>query len=149
MPRWRSNSSALPAPRGRRASTPSCRSGRPSSARTRRSDAATGQDIDMQTIGELLERNERFYPHKEALVFEDRRHTYRTLLSRVKQLADGLHRIGLRRQDRVAILAMNCMEYLELLSAGDWAGFIVSTLNFRLAVPELEWIARDSAPRVL
>jgi acyl-CoA synthetase (AMP-forming)/AMP-acid ligase II len=103
----------------------------------------------MQTIGELLQRNARFYPDKEALVFEDRRHTYRTLLARVKRLADGLHRIGLRRQDRVAILAMNCVEYMELLSAGDWAGFIVATLNFRLAAPELEWIARDAAPRVL
>jgi acyl-CoA synthetase (AMP-forming)/AMP-acid ligase II len=103
----------------------------------------------MHTIGELLERNARFYPHKEALVFEARRHTYRTLLDRVKRLADGLHRIGLRRQDRVAILAANCVEYMELLAAGDWAGFIVATLNFRLAAPELEWIANDASPRVL
>ena len=103
----------------------------------------------MLTIGELLERNERFYPDKEALVFEGRRHTYRTLLARVKRLADGLHQIGLRRQDRVAILAMNCVEYMELLGAGDWAGFIVATLNFRLATPELEWIAKDAAPRIL
>ena len=88
----------------------------------------------MHTIGELLERNARFYPHKEALVFEARRHTYRTLLDRVKRLADGLHRVGLRRQDRVAILAANCVEYMELLAAGDWAGFIVATLNFRLSV---------------
>jgi acyl-CoA synthetase (AMP-forming)/AMP-acid ligase II len=103
----------------------------------------------MLTIGELLERNARFYPHKEALVFEAQRHTYRTLLDRVKRLADGLHRIGLRRQDRVAILAANCVEYMELLAAGDWAGFIVATLNFRLAAPELEWIAKDATPRML
>ena len=103
----------------------------------------------MLTIGELLERNERFYPDKEALVCEGRRHTYRTLLDRVKRLADGLHQIGLRRQDRVAILAMNCVEYMELLGAGDCAGFIVATLNFRLAAPELEWIAKDAAPRIL
>ena len=103
----------------------------------------------MLTIGELLERNERFYPDREALVFEGRRHTYRTLLARVKRLADGLHQLGLHRQDRVAILAVNCVEYMELLGAGDWAGFIVATLNFRLATPELEWIATDAAPRIL
>ena len=103
----------------------------------------------MRTIGELLERNAKFYPNKEALVFEDRRYTYRQLVERTKRVADGLHRLGLRRQDRVAILAMNCTEYIELLCAGDWAGYIVATLNFRLAVPEIEWMLRDSTPRVL
>jgi acyl-CoA synthetase (AMP-forming)/AMP-acid ligase II len=103
----------------------------------------------MRTIGELLERNARFYPDKDALVFEDRRHSYRQLVDRARRLADGLHRLGLRRQDRVAILSMNCIEYIELLCAGDWAGYIVATLNFRLAVPEIEWIARDAAPRIL
>src|SRR3954470_17201693 len=103
----------------------------------------------MDTIGEVLERNERFHPHREALVFEDRRHTYRSLLDRIRRLADGLHRLGLQRQERVSILAMNCMEYMELLGAGDWAGYIVSTLNFRLAPSELEWILGDVAPRIL
>ena len=103
----------------------------------------------MNTIGELLERNARFYPGKEALVFEDKRYTYRQLVERAKRVADGLHRLGLRRQDRVAILAMNCAEYVELLCAGDWAGYIVATVNFRLAVPEIEWMLRDSTPRVL
>ena len=103
----------------------------------------------MQTIGELLERNARFYPHKEALVFEGHRRSYRELADRTRRLADGLHRLGLRRQDRVAILAMNCIEYMELLCAGDWAGFIVTTLNFRLAAPEIEWVLGDATPRVL
>ena len=69
----------------------------------------------MQTIGELLERNARCYPDKEALVFEDQRRTYRQLVDRTRRLADGLYRVGLRRQDRVAILATNCIEYMELL----------------------------------
>ncbi|WP_022979118.1 AMP-binding protein [Ideonella sp. B508-1] len=103
----------------------------------------------MQTIGELLERNERFYPNKEAVVFESRRHTYRSLLGRVRRLADGLHKLGMIRQDRCAILAMNCMEYMELLGAGDWAGYIVTTLNFRLAEPEIQWILGDVKPKVL
>jgi len=103
----------------------------------------------MNTIGELLERNARFYPNREALVFEDKRYTYRQLVERARRVADGLHRLGLRRQDRVAILAMNCAEYIELLCAGDCAGYIVATVNFRLAVPEIEWMLRDSTPRIL
>ena len=103
----------------------------------------------MRTIGELLERNARFYPNKEALVCGGRRLSWRELVDRARRLADGLHQLGLQRQDRVAILAMNCPEYMELLSAGDWAGYIVTTVNFRLAPPEIEWLLGDSTPRVL
>jgi acyl-CoA synthetase (AMP-forming)/AMP-acid ligase II len=103
----------------------------------------------MRTIGELIERNEKMYPDREALVCGDRRITYGELASRARRLADGLHRLGMRRQDRVAILAMNCPEYMELFAAGDWAGYIVATVNFRLAAPEIEWLVNDSSPRVL
>lgn len=103
----------------------------------------------MRTIGELIERNAAFYPHKEALVCGGRRLNWCELARRARQLADGLHRLGLQRQDRVAILAMNCPEYMELLAAGDWAGYIVATVNFRLAAPEVEWLLRDCTPRIL
>jgi acyl-CoA synthetase (AMP-forming)/AMP-acid ligase II len=103
----------------------------------------------MRTIGELLERNAKFYPNKEALICGGRRLTWRALVDRARRLADGLHQLGLARQDRVAILSMNCPEYMELLSAGDWAGYIVTTVNFRLAPPEIEWLLGDCAPRIL
>jgi len=103
----------------------------------------------MRTIGELLERNAKFYPRKVALVCGGRRLTWGELGQRARRLADGLHRLGLQRQDRVAILAMNCPEYMELLSAGDWAGYIVATVNFRLAAPEMEWLLGDCTPRIL
>ncbi len=103
----------------------------------------------MDTVGKLLERNARFYPHREALVCGSRRHTYRSFYAAVNKLADGLHRLGVRRQDRVAILSMNNAEFVELLAAGDVAGYIVAPLNFRFAAPEVEWVLGDSSPRVL
>jgi acyl-CoA synthetase (AMP-forming)/AMP-acid ligase II len=103
----------------------------------------------MRTIGELIERNERLYPNREALVCGDRRLTYGQWADRARRLADGLHQLGLRRQDRVGILSMNNPEYMELFAAGDWAGYIVATVNFRLAAPEIEWLINDSSPRVL
>lgn len=44
---------------------------------------------------------------------------------------------------------MNNAEYIELLAAGDWAGYIVATVNFRLAAAEVEWLLGDATPRVL
>jgi len=57
--------------------------------------------------------------------------------------------MGVKRQDRVSILAMNCAEYLEVMHARYIAGFIAATVNFRLAVPEFKFILGDSAPTVL
>jgi acyl-CoA synthetase (AMP-forming)/AMP-acid ligase II len=100
-------------------------------------------------MGELLARNAHFHPEREALVCGDTRHGYRSLYAAALRLADGLHRLGLKRQDRVAILSMNKARYMELLAAGDVAGYIVVAVNFRLAAPEIEWLLQDSSPRVL
>lgn len=103
----------------------------------------------MNTIGELLERNARIYPLREAMVFGEKRHTYRSLYQTALTVADALYRTGMRRQDRVAILSMNNCEFMELLAAGDVAGYIVSPLNFRLAGPEVEWVLGDCSPKIL
>jgi acyl-CoA synthetase (AMP-forming)/AMP-acid ligase II len=103
----------------------------------------------MKTIGELLARNARIYPQREALVCGEIRHTWRSLHATALRVADGLHRLGLKRQDRVAILSMNNAQYIELLAAGDVAGYMVVTVNFRLAAPEIEWLLGDAGPRIL
>jgi acyl-CoA synthetase (AMP-forming)/AMP-acid ligase II len=103
----------------------------------------------MDTIGGLLERNARYYPEKEAFVCGERRLTHRQLHERALRLASGLYRLGMRRQDRVAILSMNCLEYFETEAAAEVAGYIAALINFRLAPPEIAYILKDIAPRVL
>lgn len=103
----------------------------------------------MKTLGEMIERNARFYPDKEALIDEHRRVTNTQLFDRVRRLSSTLYDRGLRRQDRVAILSMNCVEYYESYRTCEWAGFILATVNFRLVVPEIAWILKDAAPKVL
>lgn len=44
---------------------------------------------------------------------------------------------------------MNCPEYLEVFAANWLAGFVAATVNFRLALPEMQYVLVDSAPRVL
>lgn len=103
----------------------------------------------MKTMGELLERNAQYYPNQLVIAYNERRDTYALHVARASQLADALYRLGVRRQDRVSILAMNCVEYLEVMHACYIAGFIAATVNFRLAIPEYKFILADSAPRVL
>jgi acyl-CoA synthetase (AMP-forming)/AMP-acid ligase II len=103
----------------------------------------------MKTLGDLVTRGARFTPDDTALVYGDRRFTQREHLDRAHQLASALYQAGVERQDRVAILAMNCTEYAEAFSAAWLSGYILGTVNFRLAPPEMAWILADTAPCVL
>ena len=100
-------------------------------------------------IADVLERNALHFGDREGVVFKDRRYTHRQHLERVYRLANALIERGVRHQDRVAVLARNCVEYLEAFGAAEAAGFIVVNMNSRLTALELTQIAQDAAPSVL
>jgi len=83
-------------------------------------------------IPDYLERDVRLYPDKEALICEEKKCTYRELQERVYRLANGIIKLGLKEGDRVAILAENCFEYLEIYLGIAKAGGVAAPLNFRL-----------------
>ena len=72
-----------------------------------------------------------------------------TLHARTDQLAAALAAKGIGKGDRVALLAPNCAEYFELQFACGRLGAIMLPLNWRLAVPELQYILCDSTPSLL
>lgn len=102
-------------------------------------------------FGDWLGKWARYTPGKVALVDEatGRRYTYEALGARVDRAAAALqHLLGVQKGDRIAVLAYNCPETLELVFAAGKIGAIVVPLNFRLAVPELAYILADAAPKV-
>jgi acyl-CoA synthetase (AMP-forming)/AMP-acid ligase II/pimeloyl-ACP methyl ester carboxylesterase len=103
----------------------------------------------LNTLGDSIERNERYFRDELCMVFEDQRITFGQYAERVRCLADGLSRAGLRRQDRVSILSLNRPEYVDLYGACEWAGYVISPLNHALAPPEIVYIVNDAAPRIL
>lgn len=90
-------------------------------------------------------------PSKPAIVdlATDRTLTYRDLHRRADALADHLATLGVGRGDRVALLAHNGPEYFDLQFACGRIGSIAVLLNWRLTVPELEFIVGDSSPTVV
>lgn len=89
------------------------------------------------------------WPAKPALIFGDVTRTYGTLVTRVRQVCGAAQAMGLRRGDRVAILAPNCIEYLELVVGLADAGLIVATLNARSTSFEVAAACDDCGARVL
>jgi acyl-CoA synthetase (AMP-forming)/AMP-acid ligase II len=100
-------------------------------------------------LGDLILRNLRLRPDAPAIIFEGRTITHRTFAERAFRLANALQRIGIRRGDRVAVLAQNCPEYLEAYAAGELGGWTTVTINYRLAAPEIAFILSDSRPKAL
>src|SRR5881394_1924498 len=103
----------------------------------------------MPTPGQIIERNARFHAQRPALVCGARRLTHAEYAVRVKQLAAALFTLGAARGERVSILAMNCAEYLEVYGAAEWSGFVLNTVNWRLAPAEVAWILADVQPRLV
>lgn len=78
-----------------------------------------------------------------------RKFTYAELDARTDRLVAALAGMGIAKGDRVALLAPNCAEYFELQFACGRLGAIMLPLNWRLTVPELEYILGDSSPKLL
>ncbi|HWJ03563.1 MAG TPA: AMP-binding protein, partial [Verrucomicrobiae bacterium] len=76
--------------------------------------------------------------------------TYREMNKRADRLAAFLyHELGLREGERFAILAPNHLAHLDCLFAAQKLGVVLVPLNFRLTAGELEYVLRDSGPRIL
>ncbi len=83
-------------------------------------------------------------------IHSGRRFTYADMQNRTSRLANGLAgEFGVARGDRVAVLANNTTDFLELEFTCLKLGAVYVPLNWRLSVPELEYIVGDAAPGVL
>jgi fatty-acyl-CoA synthase len=103
-------------------------------------------------VEDWIAHHARFSPGAEAVhdLASGRRFTYAQFDERITRAALWLARdFGVRRGDRVAVLCMNDTDVFELQFACRRLGAIFLPLNWRLAVPELEFIAKDAGPVVL
>jgi long-chain acyl-CoA synthetase len=103
----------------------------------------------MYTIADPLNHANRVAGKRLATVCGDTRHTYAQLWSRCRQLGAALDRAGIGPGERVAILANNSHQYLEVYAGVPAAGRVVVPMNTRHAEPELLYALEDSGARVL
>lgn len=83
-------------------------------------------------------------PDAVALVDDRGEHTYAELNRQVDLVAGGLWASGVRHGDRVAMLAWNAPEVVELVHAVARLGATLVPLNARLTVEELAFQLRDA-----
>ncbi|MBL8487152.1 MAG: AMP-binding protein [Rhodocyclaceae bacterium] len=98
-------------------------------------------------LAHLLQRTARHHPGLPAVARGDSAlHDFASLARRVGRLARGLREgLGLKPDDRVALVMRNCPQYLELLLACWHAGLAAVPVNAKLHPRELEFIFADTA----
>ncbi len=97
----------------------------------------------------ILDRNLRCNPKKEALVDKSYRYTYEQTVDRVNRCSNVLLGLGVKRGDRVAVLAKNCCEYIISDFGIFQIGAVLVPLNWRLTAPEMEFIIKHSDAKTL
>jgi long-chain acyl-CoA synthetase len=103
----------------------------------------------MLSIDRILPRARALYPDRPAVNGGEGWLTFEQLGQRVDALSGALAGLGVKPGDRVAVLDFNSARYLEAYYAAAQAGIVMVPLNSRLAAPEVEYILKDCATKVL
>jgi long-chain acyl-CoA synthetase len=111
----------------------------------------SGHGDARENIAELFLRSAKRAGERPAVALGPHRlWSYADLVSRAAAIAGSLvNQLGLARGDRVALAMRNLPEYVELLLACWWGGFVAVPINARLHRNELAWIVEHSGARLL
>jgi long-chain acyl-CoA synthetase len=103
----------------------------------------------VKTHPDLLAVGLRRTPEAVCVLDPELTLTFAQVDERAARLLGALRAAGLERGDRIALLAHNRAEHLELMVAAQRGGFVLVPLNWRLAVGELARIVADCIPALL
>lgn len=106
--------------------------------------------IDTIQAGDFLRLSAQRFPDRDCFVFGDgSSRSFAETNRRVNQMAGALHRRGVRKGDRVAILATDSGEYVEVMMACMKLGVTYVPLNNRLADGEALTLLRRAEPKAV
>ncbi len=88
-------------------------------------------------------------PGKTALICGDEQRTYVQLVGNINRVANAMQGLGLEAGQNAAIIAPNCMDYIEVVAGVSDLGAAVVTPNPKLTPRELADICNDAQARVL
>jgi fatty-acyl-CoA synthase len=100
-------------------------------------------------LGQMLTAHARLSPQRIGARDLERSMTFHQWNARACRLANALLGLGLSKGDRVAILAYNAVEWVEIYAATAKAGLVAVPLNFRLVGKEIRYILDDAEAAAL
>ena len=103
---------------------------------------------------DFIIRSAQVYPDKTAIIYDDLEHnnltqTWKQTYDRCRQLADGLHKLGIDKNDTVAVMMPNTPAMVECAFGVPMSGGVLCTLNTRLDINALSFCLQHSEAKVL
>ncbi|MCG8530287.1 MAG: AMP-binding protein, partial [Desulfovibrionales bacterium] len=83
-------------------------------------------------------------PNQPALCTLDEQMTFKEVREKSLGIASALHRVGIQRGSRVALMGQNSFDFVLAYFGILRAGGLVVPINHKLTVPEVEYILKDS-----
>ena len=83
-------------------------------------------------------------PDATAITDGERRLSYASWYQEIARVAGGLTALGLRHGDRLAVILQNRLEMASLHWACQFAGIVVTPLNWRIKSDELDYCLADA-----
>lgn len=99
------------------------------------------------TIKDILKMYAERTPEKVGTLDKTRKLTFKQWNERANKLANALIGLGIKKGDRVCVLAYNCIEWMEIYAAAAKGGFVVVPIMFRLAPPEMKHVINHSGAK--
>jgi len=103
----------------------------------------------MPTFIDPLKRALQIGADRTAVLYDGNSTSYRDLWTRCRKLAGMVSGKGAGPGDRIAILAANSPQYVEIYVGLPAAGFVIVPLNTRHAEPELHYALEDASAKLL
>src|SRR5207248_1209217 len=104
------------------------------------------------TLQHFFNRAVRIFSRKEIVTQTEpglHRYTFGEWGKRTTQLANALHRAGVKEGDRIATFGWNTYRHLELYFAIPCIGAILHTLNLRLFADQLVYIINNAEDSII
>ena len=103
---------------------------------------------------DFIIRSAQVYPDKTAIIYDDLEHnnltqTWQQTYNRCRQLADGLRKLGIDKNDTVAVMMPNTPAMVECAFGIPMSGGVLCTLNTRLDINALTFCLQHSEAKVL
>jgi len=98
------------------------------------------------TVYDIFKRNAAIFKNRTAIQSENQQITFKELFGQVNVVAGWLNSKGVRKGDRIAILAKNYPQFFPLMGGIAATGSIMVPINFRLSTEEIAYNLSNTEP---
>ena len=97
----------------------------------------------------FLPRVANIFPNKEAVIYGERKYSWKNVYDRCRQLASSLQLKGIKKGDTVSVIAANTPEMIEAHYGIAMIGAVLNSINIRLDANTIAYILEHSEAKIL